>query len=250
MPGQLSGQLSGQLGLFDSRGIALGEHWVEFRFLRRRRRTIGLTVDARGLTVAAPKRVAWRDIESFIRDKERWILDKLQEWAGAPRAQVLELRSGETLPLFGEQHVLEVCDGGRAVRREAGRLVVSAPAPRRVAEILVGWLKDAALETLVPRVEHFAAALGLPAPAVELSSARSQWGVCTEGGPIRLNWRLVHLEPRLADYVVAHEVAHLREMNHSKRFWAQVGALYPAWREAREQLELKGAALPIIGGKP
>ena len=85
---------------------------------------------------------------------------------------------------------------------------------------------------------------------IGLSSARSQWGVCTEGGPIRLNWRLVHLEPQLADYVVAHEVAHLKEMNHSKRFWAHVASLYPAWREAREELELKGAGLPIIGGTP
>lgn len=242
--------MSQQLKLFESRGIALGGRWIEYRFFRRRRRTIGLTVDARGLTVSAPRRAAWRDIESFIRDKERWILSKLEEWSGAPRPAVLEMKSGETLPLFGEPHVLEVRDGGRAVRREPGQLVVSAPAPRRVAEVLVGWLKNAALESLVPRVEHFAAMLGLPAPCVGLSSARSQWGVCTEGGPIRLNWRLVHLEPRLADYVVAHEVAHLREMNHSKRFWAHVAALYPAWREAREQLELKGAALPIIGGKP
>jgi predicted metal-dependent hydrolase len=237
-----------QLKLFDSKLIDLGGHWVEYRFLRRKRRTIGLTVDSRGLTVAAPARAAWRDVESFMRDKERWILEKLHEWAGVQRAPVLRVASGETLPLFGDPVVIEVREGGRAVHQEAGRLLVSAPGPQRVAEILVGWLKTTALETLVPRVEHFAAALGLPAPCVGLSSARSQWGVCTEGGPIRLNWRLVHLEPALADYVVAHEVAHLKEMNHSKRFWAHVASLYPAWREAREELELKGAALPIIGG--
>jgi len=236
-----------QLNLFDAKAIALGGRWVEYRFLRRNRRTIGITVDARGLTVAAPVRAAWRDIEAFMRDKERWILDKLQQWAGVPRPTVLQVASGETLPLFGDPVVLEVREGGRAVRREAGRLLVCAPGPRRLAEILVGWLKATALETLVPRVEHFAAALGLPAPRVALSNARGQWGVCTEGGRIRLNWRLVHLEPALADYVVAHEVAHLVEMNHSKRFWQHVAGLYPAWREAREQLELKGAALPIIG---
>jgi predicted metal-dependent hydrolase len=236
------------LNLLDAKAIALGGRSIEYRFLRRKRRTIGLTVDARGLTVAAPRRAAWRDIESFIRDKERWILAKLLEWSAAAPAPVLEAKSGDTLPLFGEPVVLEVCEGGRAVRHEAGRLVVNAPAPRRVAEILVGWLKNAALESLVPRVEHYAAALGLPAPCVGLSSARSQWGVCSQRDGIRLNWRLVHLEPTLADYVVAHEVAHLKEMNHSKRFWEQVTKLYPAWREAREELELKGAALPIIGG--
>ena len=91
---------------------------------------------------------------------------------------------------------------------------------------------------------------GLPAgdfaPLVGLSNARTQWGVCTEGGSIRLSWRLVHLEPALADYVVAHEVAHLVELNHSKRCWSVLAKLYPDWRAARERLELAGASLPII----
>src|SRR5437870_5395105 len=81
---------------------------------------------------------------------------------------------------------------------------------------------------------------------VAVSNARKQWGVCTEGGAIRLSWRLVHVEPRLADYVVAHEVAHLVEMNHSRRFWALVARLYPGWREARERLELAAATLPVM----
>ncbi|MGA8005198.1 MAG: M48 family metallopeptidase, partial [Burkholderiales bacterium] len=69
-------------------------------------------------------------------------------------------------------------------------------------------------------------------------------GVCTERGAIRLNWRLVHLQPELADYVVAHEVAHLVELNHSKRFWNLLETLYPDWRDAREAIELAGASLP------
>jgi len=72
--------------------------------------------------------------------------------------------------------------------------------------------------------------------------------VCTEDGTIRLSWRLVHLEPALADYVVAHEVAHLVELNHSKRFWSLLAKLYPDWRRARHRLELAGASLPIIQG--
>ena len=84
-----------QLKLFDSRAIRLGERWVEYRFVRRRRRTLGITVDASGLTVAAPPRAAWRDIESFVRDKERWILRKLEEWSRAPRPRVLSVASGE-----------------------------------------------------------------------------------------------------------------------------------------------------------
>jgi predicted metal-dependent hydrolase len=236
------------LSLSETRSIRLGGRDIEYRFSHRRRRTLGISVDANGLSVAAPLRAPLHDIESFMRDKERWILAKLEEWASVPRPAVLHVASGESMPLFGAEVMIEVREGGRAVRQQADRLLVFAPGPLRLVEILLGWLKTKALESLAPRVEHFAGLLGLPAPSIALSSARGQWGVCTEGGPIRLSWRLVHLAPALADYVVAHEVAHLVEMNHSKRFWNLVAKLYPAWRETRERLELEGAALPIIRG--
>jgi hypothetical protein len=225
--------------------IRLCGRWIEYRFARRRRRTIGISVDASGVAVSAPLRAPWRDIEAFLKQKERWIVAKMDEWARLPAPALLRGASGESLPLFGSAHTLEVSTGRRAVRREPGRLVVSAPAPH-AAKVLVGWLKTQALDALGPRAAHFAAHLDVAPPDVALSNARTQWGVCTEGGSIRLNWRLVHLEPALADYVVAHEVAHLVELNHSKRFWNLLAKLYPDWREARERLELAGASLPII----
>lgn len=239
--------LSAQLTLFDSRFVRLGERFVEYRLERSARRTLKITVDATGLSVVAPPRASFHDIESFLRDKERWILAKLEHWARAPRPRTLRIESGARLPLRGEEVALEVREAGRAsVRAENGTVVVAAPGPRRAAQALVQWLKHQALETLTPRVEHYAQRLGFPTPRIALTSARGQWGVCVEGGRIRLNWRLVHLREALADYVVAHEVAHLAEMNHSRRFWDVVARLYPAWREAREQLELAGASIPTI----
>jgi predicted metal-dependent hydrolase len=239
--------LSRQLTLFDSRFIRLGPGFVEYRFARAARRTVKVSIDADGLSVAAPLRATLHEVEAFMRDKERWILGKLAEWARAPRARSLRLESGAMLPLRGMPVRLELREAGRAtVRHEADSLVVCAAGPARAARALVRWLKTHALEALAPRVLHYAGLLGVAAPQLALSNARSQWGVCVEGGRIRLNWRLVHLPPELADYVVAHEVAHLLEMNHSKRFWAVVAGLYPAWREARERLELAGASIPII----
>ena len=220
---------------------------ISYRFARSNRRTIGLTVDASGLSVRAPYRAPWREIEAFLREKRHWIVARLNEWSAAPPPSVIRGASGERLPLFGEPVALKVLDGRRGVDRCAAAIVVSAPAPRRaglVLELLVGWLKQQALAALAPRAAHYAARLGLAPPPVALSRARSQWGVCTEGGSIRLNWRLVHLPPALADYVVAHEVAHLVELNHSKRFWNLLGTLYPEWRDARERIELAGASLP------
>jgi hypothetical protein len=230
--------------------IALAGRWIEYRFLRRRRRTIGISVDANGLTVSAPLRAPWREIEAFLHQKERWIVRKLEEWARLPRPAIVRGESGESLPLFGSPVTLEVSTGRRAVYRQPERLFVRAPSPQRVAKVLIGWLKSEALEALTPRAAHYAARLEVAPPRVALSNARTQWGVCTEDRAIRLSWRLVHLEPRLADYVVAHEVAHLVELNHSKRFWTLLARLYPEWRRARHQLELAGASLPIIQGTP
>jgi len=173
-----------------------------------------------------------------VREKERWILAKLDEWSVAPKPARLRGASGERMPLFGEMVELE--------RREGPVTFKDRTLGFDDIKNLVRWLKATALEALRPRAAQYAALLGQPAPRVALSSARTQWGVCTEGGDIRLHWRLVHVEPVLADYAVAHEVAHLAELNHSRRFWRVLENLYPDWRTAREKLELAGAALPIF----
>ena len=221
--------------------IELAGRLVEYRFARRRRRTIGISIDGEGVRVAAPLRAPWREIEGFLRAKQRWIVAKLDEWAAVPRPAVLRVESGERLPLLGEMVELHVRPG--PARRHGGTLGVSGAKP------LLAWLKATALEALRPRAAHYAALLGQPAPRIALTSARTQWGVCTDHGGIRLHWRLVHVEPALADYAVAHEVAHLVELNHSPRFWRRVADLYPQWRAAREKLELAGAALPIFKEK-
>ena len=223
-----------------ARLIRLGGRDVEYRFVRRRRRTLGISVDADGLKVSAPLRAPWHDIEGFVREKERWILAKLDEWSRAPRPALVQGATGERLPLFGETVMLERREG--PVRRQPDRIVFDSIAN------LVAWLKSTALHALRPRAAHFAAALGRPTPAVRLSNAHTQWGACNEDGSIRLSWRLVHVEPALADYVVAHEAAHLVELNHSARFYRLLNNLYPGWPAARERLELAGAALPLLKG--
>jgi predicted metal-dependent hydrolase len=221
--------------------LRIGGRRIEYRFVRRRRRTLVITIDADGLKISAPLRAPWREIEGFVREKERWILAKLDEWAVAPRPALLRGVSGERLPLFGETVELELREG--PARREGDKLLVSG------LEALVKWLKHAALEALRPRAAHYAALLGRPAPRLAISNARTQWGVCTEDGTIRLSWRLVHILPALADYVVAHESAHLVELNHSRRFYRVLASLYPDWLAARERLELAGAALPVFKEK-
>ena len=255
-PGQLAAP--GQLALFDdpppadagpTRHALLEGRAVEFRFERRRRRTIGIRVSEAGLAVAAPLRAPWREIEGFLHEKARWILAKLDQRAAAGKPRIIFGESGETLPLNGHDIVLVVSQSRRSVNLAGAELHVSVPEPHRrgaVRALLLRWLKTRALDALAPRVAHYAARVSLPPPPLKLSNARSQWGVCMASGRLRLSWRLVHLDPELADYVVAHEVAHLVELNHSERFWALVEWLYPHWREARERIERAAATIPRI----
>lgn len=257
-----AGTLPGQLTLFDDdaagtaaraarRRLQLGARIVEYRYTRSRRRTIGISVDTTGLAVRAPLRASWREIEGFVREKQRWVLARLDERAAAGQPRVLFGASGEALPLFGEELVLEVLAGRAGVERHGHSLRIACPEPQRrgvVRELLVGWLKARALEVLAPRAAHYAAMLSRDAPTVALSNARTLWGTCSARGAIRLSWRLAHLAPRLSDYVVAHEVAHLVELNHSNRFWKVVETLYPDWRAARAALERGAASLPLLRG--
>ncbi len=229
--------------------VQLGPRIVAFRFARSRRRTIGISVDANGLAVAAPHYAPWVEVEKFLIEKSRWILAKLDEWSKAGRPARVAGVSGEAIPVRGRTLVLELAQGAKRVEVSGDRLRLSLRNPHehsRVKVELVRWLKAHALEQLAPRAAHYASLLGLPEPRVGLSNARTQWGVCTQDGRIRLSWRLVHVAPTLADYVVAHEVAHLVELNHSPRFWKVVESLYPDCRSARHELDLAAAALPIF----
>jgi len=229
------------------RHVQFGPRVVEFRFVRSRRRTIGISIDANGLAVSAPPYAPWKEIEKFLLEKSRWIQKKLDEWAKAGRPPRIFGATGEVLPVRGRALTLDVAEGAKHVELLGDRLLVSlrrAHERPRVRTELVRWLKLHALETLTPRAAHYASLLDLPSPRISVSNARTQWGVCTHDGRIRLSWRLVHVPPTLADYVVAHEVAHLVELNHSRRFWGVVEKLYPDYRAARQSLDLAAAALP------
>ena len=250
MPEQLNLFGAPERGAAVRRAAILAGRRIEYRFARRRRRTIALTVDARGLLVSAPLNAAWREIEAFLFEKERWIVARLDEWDGVPRAAPVLGFDGERLPVFGETLGLAVVAGKPGVQREGRELRIStrtSVSGRSVVTLLLRWLRAQALAALTPRTAFYAARLGRSAPAVSLSNSERQWGLCTAEGAIRYSWRLVHLAPSLVDYVIAHEVAHLVEMNHSKRFWRVVESLYPDWRDARARLEREGAGLPLIG---
>jgi predicted metal-dependent hydrolase len=230
------------------RRIVLAGESVEYRLIRARRQSIGMQIDQRGLMVRAPRWVSIRDIELALCERARWVIESLAVWRRSEReALPSEWRAGAPLLYQGRPLTLALFPSRQqAIAADLLNLTVLHPTPGDQAEIgaaVCRWLKEQALALLVPRALHFARRLKTTPPAVKLSDARAQWGSCNERGEIRLNWRLVQLPPRLADYVVAHEVAHLVELNHSPRFWALVESLLPGHVERRRDLD---ALTPLL----
>lgn len=207
-----------------------------------RRRSISLRIDESGLRVGAPLDASQRAIEKVLHAHGDWVLEKLREWSAraAPAAQWID---GATLMLRGEPVTLRcVADAPCAEIRD--RLIL-APASRTEAHVLAA-LRDAALACYRERVGHYCDALGLDHPEVRLSTARTRWGSCHIEGRILLNWRMIQMPMALIDYVVAHEVAHLCEMNHSRRFWAVVAKLVPDYDVRRKAIRREGHRYLVV----
>ncbi|CAH2779550.1 MAG: Zinc metalloprotease [uncultured Caballeronia sp.] len=217
---------------------------LEYRLKRSLRRTIGFCIDGTGLAITAPRWVTIADIESAILDKQNWIVKKLTEWQTRVEQRALpriEWKDGVELPYLGKTISVSL-GSGAALSFDDETRVLSLALPtladaQQIKDRVQGWLQSEARRIFGERLAVYAARLGVEYRAYALSSAATRWGSCSSDGKIRLNWRLIHFPMSIVDYVVAHELAHLREMNHSPRFWQTVESIFPGFREARHTLK-------------
>jgi predicted metal-dependent hydrolase len=201
-----------------------------------RRRAISILVDEDGLRVGAPWDASQSAIERLLRRHSQWVVRKLDEWH-VRRAPPREWIDGESLMLLGQPFTLKIDAAGTGVHLDGSELVAGAAGDTPVSRRVLEWLHAQALACFEERVEHYRRLIGVRhAPKVMLSSARTRWGSCHASGRIHLNWRLIQMPAHLLDYVVAHEVGHLIEMNHSPRFWRLVSRLVPDYSERRKEL--------------
>lgn len=192
-------------------------------------------VDGR-VTVTLPRRVSEQEALAFAIEKEAWIRKHLSQ-----QCNVLNITQGATLPIAGRDHLV-VSGAGRTVRAEGSELQVPGH-PDAVGRRVLGYLKARARDTLVEASDFYAERLGRPYSGISLRDPRSRWGSCSSAGRLMYSWRLVLAPPSVLNYVVAHEVSHLAEMNHSDRFWAQVERIHGPHDEARRWLRTDGVAL-------
>ena len=250
---------------YASREALLDGRRVAFRLVRVRRRSIGFVIDVHGLTVRAAARVPLREIDAAVHAKRRWILARLAEQhersARAAAARIV-WRDGASVDYLGEKltvvldparvlagdrdgvvaidiaHASSLFDPAAEPMRQR-RLSVGLPrdaAPERIRDAVQSWLQREASRVFAERVAVYAERLGVQVRRLSLSSAATRWGSANASGAVRLHWRLIEHPLATIDYVVAHELAHLREMNHSPRFWRIVESVVPDYREVRRQL--------------
>ena len=204
-----------------------------------------LTVDEHGLTVSAPWRSSEKRIVGVIRDAEAWVLKKLDVWSAFP-ARRQSWVPGDKVKYLGRDLTLDLTQDAiatLATLQDGDRLQISLADPAQTDSVkaaVVKWYRRHAQSNFSGRIGELAPRLGVPTPRLFLSSARTRWGSCNVKREIRLNWRLIQADQSTIDYVVVHELAHLIEMNHSRRFWKIVASAAPHYREACAELNRMG----------
>jgi hypothetical protein len=207
--------------------------------ISRRRRSVGLTVTDTGeLLVHAPRSLSLKTIQQIIDKNLAWIVrkqaERAQAWACLEKGMVYY--QGQALSLEGAN------SGPAEIRLGEGVLLLTGdkdsldPWPR-----LRDWYRGQAAVILAGRVQHFAGLMGLTPPPLEVREWRRRWGECHPQGLLRFNWRLVLLPPEHLDYIVVHELAHLRVPGHQRPFWQEVGKYLPDYARRRGWLKLYGA---------
>jgi predicted metal-dependent hydrolase len=231
-----------------NRHARLGDALVAYEFKRAKRRTIGFVIGADGLVVSAPRWVPLAEVDIAVQDKGSWIVRKLgqsRERQQRMLAAHIEWKDGAELPYLGRtvRLALDPRHGfgaaGAQLDDTGALLRLSLPqaaTPEQIRDSVQAWLMRQAKALFTERMDHYAPRLGVQWRRLSLSSAGTRWGSASANGSIRLHWRLIHFRLDVIDYVVVHELSHLRVMDHSPRFWDTVATVVPDYAALRGQL--------------
>jgi len=215
------------------------------KLVRSKRKTLSLIVETDGtLTVRAPLRMKEADIRRFIEVKSNWIKRKqanVQKEAGAPR----QYADGETFLYLGKEVPLRLVRDGKPALVMDGVFKLAKSAQPRAESVFKDWYKKQARTVLTERVEFYARKYGFKTERIRISSARTRWGSCSAKKTLSFTWRLVMAPLEVIDYVVVHELCHLKELNHSKTFWAQVESILADHKAYRKWLKQYGTKLNL-----
>ena len=212
-----------------------------------RARRLSLRVDPiKGcVMLIRPKRVSKARAVAFAMEKADWIAKSLEELLPP-----IPFMPGQAVPILDEPHTIcHAPDARRGVWKEDGNLFVSGNT-KHLSRRVRDWLREEARRTISPLAHSLAQHIGKPVSHISVRDTKSRWGSCSADGRLSFSWRLVMTPPFVLHYVVAHEVAHLNELNHSQRFWAIVESLTDDRKRAAQWLKREGAELYRYGLEP
>jgi predicted metal-dependent hydrolase len=211
---------------------------MDFDIIRSRRKTIAVEITKEGgVLVRAPLKLAHREVLAFVHQNSGWIARKLHQVRAlkgqtAPR----RFRDGEAFPFLGEPYRLRFVDGADYLRKQDGEFRLGIDLSSRAEDLFRTWYRARAREILEDRVTYFTIRMGLSCRSVRITNAKERWGSCSVAGSLNFAWRLVMAPPAVIDYVIVHELTHLVEMNHSRRFWERLGRILPDYAQRRKWL--------------
>ena len=217
------------------------------KLIRTRRRTLAIIVEDDGrVVVRAPLRLKQEAIDEFVKAREQWILTKrVQASKRMSRFVPKSYVSGEEFLFLGEPYRLEIEDHQRKPLLLNGGFRLSRAALPRAEAVFERWYRRQALRVLSGRARAYAAGHGFAFSRIRITSARKRWGSCSHKGDLSFAWRLVMAPGPIIDYVVVHELVHLRHRNHSRRFWSKVASILPDFRQRENWLEEHGYLLRL-----
>lgn len=215
------------------------------KIIRSDRKTLSLEINKNGeLVVRAPKKVSNNYIMNFVKSKTDWIKDKQKIFKH--QKPELKFENLNSIMVLGKEYKLFYKDIGKElIRLEDERIIININKKDRADEIFTLWLKKNAKVLLIGRTKYLAQKNNFKISTVRISNAKGRWGSCSSKKSINLSWRLMMAPPSVADYVIIHELAHTREMNHSKSFWKVVRDILPDYKEQKNWLKLNGNLLDI-----
>ena len=227
------------------RKVLLAGQPFDWVLTRSSRKTVGMSIQQGLIRVTAPRWVSIEEIETILVGKSRWLINRHQEWLNAQRNRLEPTEQwahGASLKFLGQTLQIHLDPAAQQISWDAAgqRLILPLSLQadhEQIRDRVHAWMQQQAKDILLERLDLLAAQAGLQYSRFQISHAKGRWGSCTQDGRIRLNWRLVQFSLPVIDYVVAHELAHLRAMDHSPGFWTEVAKILPSFEEGRAQLK-------------
>lgn len=216
------------------------------QIIRSRRRSIALVITPDGhLIVRAPLKTSADLINQFVEEKSGWISKKIGEMRQRPAATVHAYEEGETFFYLGRDYPLHIVESGSSPIERTDRLCVCRTLLPDIEHRLKCWYIQEARREIHARCMWFSMTTGYTPKSIRITDARQRWGSCTSLGGINFSWRLIQAPLEIVDYVIVHELVHLKQHDHSKKFWAKVKEIMPDYERRKEWLRQNERLLRI-----